>query len=761
VSIKIKLALLISAVATIILSLNLSIFYFSSKNDQEENLRREMITIAKQIGTSLDAAEKSKQFMEWTIGEKLRAVAVAAKSELDPRIDRVDNSQLAELSKKLGVDHISLWRKTADDILVGKSSDPKELDMGSKTMDYWYTAFNQLFDKREVTIPQGQKLPNYWSGPYQYASSDPDRINKWGYYYDGTTDYMINPYINAQVFLDYENKIGTSSLIRSLLADNDDILGIAGFDPAFFGKPQIVKFKKGKPVYNLDVRDVPFGEYTYVNKENDVHLVAKASRSREVLTTRIHSEGKDVIKSFIPLSEDMPYIVGVVFDYGAVKKELKDQLILHATISIALILGTWVASYFIAGVLIRPLRYILDIVNEIAEGKFGRKIAVRSRDELGRLSGSVNVMAENLQTYTGRLRDYAEELRSTKAYLESFVDHTSDAIHVTDLNGRVTQANKAFESIYGWRGDEVLGQTLRNVPDDRLREYEEVRRRVAAGDSVADFETVRVRSDGTAIDASITASPIRDEKGDIVAIAEISRNITARKQTEEVIRRTEKLSVIGQMAAGVAHEIRNPLTTLRGFVQLGQKSGALAPGYLDIMLSELDRINLIVGEFLVLAKPQAGHSQSVDLAVLLSDMLSLLESQAGLLNVAFETRFGKDVPHVPCDANQIKQVIINVVKNSLEATGEEGGRIVIELGYEEESASAVIRIADNGRGISEEDLARLGEPFFTKKASGNGLGLMVSQRIVANHKGGMKIASKVGEGTVVEIRLPSVKERIN
>lgn len=245
-SIKVKLSLLISLIATIILSLNISIYYYSSKHEMENGLRQEMLTIAQQIGTNLDAAEKSKRLMEAMIGEKLRTVAIAARNELDPRLDRVRNEQLAELSGKFGVEHISLWKRTEDDIKVLRSSDPKELNMGSKTMDYWYTAFNQLLDDGRVTIEQGQKLNHYWSGPYQYASSDPDRIHKWGYYYDGTTDYIINPYVNAQVFLDYENKIGTNALIRSVMSGNEDILAIAGFDPEFFGKPQIVKMKKEK-----------------------------------------------------------------------------------------------------------------------------------------------------------------------------------------------------------------------------------------------------------------------------------------------------------------------------------------------------------------------------------------------------------------------------------------------------------------------------------------------------------------------------------
>ncbi|MCD9020913.1 ATP-binding protein [Cohnella silvisoli] len=761
-SIKAKLSLLISLIVTILLSLNISIFYISSKSELQTNAEQQMITIVKQIGTGLDAAEKSKKFIEDTIGEKLRAVAIDAQNELDPHIDRVRNEQLVLLSRKLGVNHISLWKRTANDIVAVRSSDPNEINISSKTWDYWYTALNQLFDQYKVTIPQGQKRDNFWSGPFQIATSDPTKVYKWGYYYDGTTDYIINPYINAQVLLDFENNIGTNALIRNLMKDNVDIVEITGFDPKFFGKPPIIKIKKGKVVQNLDVRDVLFGDYTFKDGKNDVANVQLTARTGEIQTITKTLNGKKVIKSFIPLSQmtpsnkETPYVISVSFNYGVIERILNHQLIIHISIAIGLIVMAWLASYFIAGFLIRPLRHILNNVNEIADGKFGSKIVIRSKDELGLLSERVNTMAHNLQTYMTKLQISAEELRSTKEYLESFVNHTSDAIHVTDMQGFIVQVNKAFEKMYGWSEEEVLHKLLHHIPEELQNEYMAIRERIRLGESVADYETVRYKKDGQSIDVSITVSPIRNERGEIVAVAEISRNITARKQSEEVIRRSEKLSVVGQLAAGVAHEIRNPLTTIRGFVQLSREQGALSASYLDIMLSELDRINLIVSEFLVLAKPQLTHFQLTDIRKLLNDIIALLDLHANSVNICFETRFGPEIPLLVCEANQLKQVFINVLKNSIEAMPE-GGTITIELQYMVSEEIVVVRIIDQGHGISEEDMPRLGEPFFSNKQSGNGLGLMVSQRIIANHKGTMNITSKLGEGTCVEIRLLAAK----
>ncbi|MFC5405937.1 ATP-binding protein [Cohnella soli] len=752
-TIKAKLSLLISIFVTLILGLNISIYYYSSQSGLRDNAEKQMQTIAKQIGSSLDAAEKSKRYMEETLGEKLRAVALAAQGELDPHVDHVSNEQLAKLSKKLGVDHISLWQRTADDIVVKKSSDPNEVGIGSKTWDYWYTAYNELFDLKKVTVSQGLKLPHYWSGPYQYATSDPTHINKWGNYYDGTTDYMINPYVNAQVFLDYENNAGTEALIRRLLQDNEDIIEIAGIDPEFFGKPEIVKIKKGVAVHNLDVRAVPFGVYELKNEAEDVELVRRAAATGKAEITKTTIRGKEVMRSFVPIGGEKPLVVGISFDYGTVRASLIDQLWLHASISLGLVVVSWFASYVLSGFLIRPLRSILDSVNAMAGGRFGSPIEIRSRDELGMLSESVNVMADNLQSYMGRLKASAEELRSTKEYLESFVTNTSDAIVVTDLDGIVIQANNAFEAMFGWNRQEAMNRPLGHVPESRAEEYAALRDIIMRGDSVADFETVRERTNGQPIDVSITVSPIRGENDEVVAIAEICRNITARKQSEEVIIRTEKLSVIGQLAAGVAHEIRNPLTTLRGFVQLNKQQGGLSGEYLDIMLSELDRINFIVSELLVLAKPQIHRYEELDAGQLLHDMISLLDTQAGLSNVVIETSFGNDVPKMIGDSIQLKQVFLNIMKNSIEAM-DHGGTLSIELDVEPSRDTILLRFIDEGKGISDEDLARLGEPFFTRKVSGNGLGLMVSQRIITNHKGTMNVSSKLGEGTCVEIRFP-------
>jgi len=339
------------------------------------------------------------------------------------------------------------------------------------------------------------------------------------------------------------------------------------------------------------------------------------------------------------------------------------------------------------------------------------------------------------------------------SFLESLFSQSLDAIYVLDAEGRVKLANKAFEDIYGYRMEELLGRPLPTIPTGMEKEYDRLLRKARSGGIVNGFETVRRRKNGEEIHVSTTLSPIRDDEGEVVALAGISRNISERKETEELLRRSEKLSVVGQLAAGVAHEIRNPLTTLRGFVQLQQQNNIGNPVHLELMLAELDRINFIISEFMVLAKPQLNHYQVKDIRKILTDILTLLETQTILNNVLIETHFEEGLPLIHCEENQLKQVFLNILKNGMEAMPE-GGDILLEA-LLLDPGRIMVRITDNGSGIPPEHLSRLGEPFFTSKEKGTGLGIMVSQRIITSHRGSMLFRSELGKGTSVDIVLPT------
>lgn len=345
-----------------------------------------------------------------------------------------------------------------------------------------------------------------------------------------------------------------------------------------------------------------------------------------------------------------------------------------------------------------------------------------------------------------------EDLRATKEMLESFISNTSDAIEVIDLDGHVLQINNAFEKIYGWTCEEIIGEKLPLIPEERVDELYDIVNQLLSGKEITDYETIRLHKDGTVLQVSLTISPIKDADGVTIAIAGISRDITERKKTEELLRKSDRLAVVGQLAAGLAHEIRNPLTSLKGFLQLMYEKGPNQQRYYDIMSSELNRINFIVSEFLIIAKPQVIEFNMKSLKQIIQTVIQLIEPEATMNNVQISVQMPKKDPiMICCSEFQIKQVFINLLKNAIEAMPN-GGEIQMEIRHDEHEVH--IRIVDNGHGIPQERLAFLGEPFYTTKEKGTGLGLMMCYKIIETHQGTIQIESQINAGTEVNMTLP-------
>ncbi len=244
----------------------------------------------------------------------------------------------------------------------------------------------------------------------------------------------------------------------------------------------------------------------------------------------------------------------------------------------------------------------------------------------------------------------------------------------------------------------------------------------------------------------------KDDHGRTGRLFGTVRDITGQKATEEMLRKSEKLKTAGQLAAGIAHEIRNPLTSLKGFSKLlRHASEAQAERYYRIMEGEFDRIELILGELLVLAKPHATSFKPWDVRLIVQEVVDLLNSQAILNDVVIHTEIAAQDGVIPCEKNQLKQVIMNIVKNAIESMAD-GGELKVRVWQESEAVH--VSVTDQGVGISEDMLPKLGEPFYTTKEKGTGLGLMVSYQIIEEHGGTLAFASRPGAGTTVTIRLP-------
>jgi PAS domain S-box-containing protein len=357
-----------------------------------------------------------------------------------------------------------------------------------------------------------------------------------------------------------------------------------------------------------------------------------------------------------------------------------------------------------------------------------------------------------------------EELDTTKEQekrLSTLINSMVDFVNFKDGEGRWIQANDFGLKLFQLENVDYLGKK-----DSELAEYTEFYSEALKYCEVSDEETWENRivtrceevvplPDGTSKIFDTIKVPLFHEDGTREGLVIIGRDITTLRQTEERLSRTEKLSVVGELSASVAHEIRNPLTSLKGFVQLLQMEDDKHQDYYQIMLDELNRINHIVGELLLLAKPQHLKYSKLAIQKILNDVNSLLAVEATLYNVQIESNFPKEDIIIECEPNQLKQLFINLIKNSIEASKSDS-KISISLGLIDDNRLG-ITIQDQGCGISKERLQKIGEPFYSSKEKGTGLGLTVSYKIVQSHKGTIMFDSEIDHGTTVNITLPVVQ----
>ncbi|MSO01001.1 PAS domain-containing sensor histidine kinase [Bacillus paralicheniformis] len=336
------------------------------------------------------------------------------------------------------------------------------------------------------------------------------------------------------------------------------------------------------------------------------------------------------------------------------------------------------------------------------------------------------------------------------------IDQSPANILLTSVDGSVTYANKRFCRMLEKHPDDLIGGDVFNIYrkhfhcDDLNRFWKHVLdKKPWSGELNYQDREQQDRWE------QISLIPVEDSAGNVHQVMLISEDITNQKRSEKMLMKSEMLSAVGQLAAGIAHEIRNPLTSLKGFLQLMIQSKKYQKDYAEVMMSEFIRLEAIINEFLVLAKTKSNTFDPVQVNSIVEDVCMVLESQAVLNNVRIEKQLSGDLPEILAVSNELKQVFINILKNAIEAMEDAEGFITIRSYFEKDSV--FITFEDQGKGISKEVLEKLGEPFYTTKEKGTGLGLMVTFKIIENHGGSIHFESEEGKGTIVKLKLP-IKE---
>jgi PAS domain S-box-containing protein len=371
-------------------------------------------------------------------------------------------------------------------------------------------------------------------------------------------------------------------------------------------------------------------------------------------------------------------------------------------------------------------------------------------------SGALKRIAGVFQDITLQV-NLEQSLKENEQRYRSLFDYNPKAVFSFDLMGNFTATNPVCEDYTGYSASEFANLSFEDITMAEDLAKTKLHFEKAANGVPQNYETRVIRKNNEILDVEVTNIPILVD-GVVIGVYGISDDITEYKRTQEFLRRSEKLTVVGELAAGMAHEIRNPLTPMKGFVQLLQQSESTNDKrYLDIILSETLRIEKIINQYLSFARAEIAIFKDIDLSELLVQVIQLLTPQATMNNVEILLNCQSCIPPIEGDKSQLEQVFVNLLKNSIESMPN-GGEILLNA-YSATSGQISIQVIDHGNGIPSDRIAKLGEPFYTTKEKGTGLGLMTCYKIIGNHNGRIHIESTLGKGTNVTVKLP-VKTRI-
>ncbi len=438
--------------------------------------------------------------------------------------------------------------------------------------------------------------------------------------------------------------------------------------------------------------------------------------------------------------------------------KLRKQVLTFTAIVFGLFLP--VTFFFVHG-LTRPIRKLMAGAKDIRKGNLGQKIQIDSKDEFSALAREFNKMA---QTLKGSLN----EILNLKNFKEDIFRNLSSGIITVDDGGRITSINKSAQVMLGCTADDKQQEAL---PVQQIRDL--LKAAMVSGKDVLDHELELPTANGEMAYVEVNTSQLKNISGGMIgAIADI-RDITRRKRMEEIMVRVDKLASLGQLSAGMAHEIRNPLAGIKTSVQvLAERAGSEDEKVLiSGILSEINRLNKIVSDLLSFSRPSKPRLNAIEAPRILEKVIEMVKEKIRKHHIQVTYQWEEGLPKILADKEQLHQIFLNLTLNGIKSM-EKGGTLSLSAhifrdkkGLEGatprnldikayEKPYIAIRFKDTGHGIAKENLSRVFNPFFSTSPSGTGLGLPIVHTLMEKNSGYIFIDSIVSKGTQVLLLLP-------
>lgn len=427
---------------------------------------------------------------------------------------------------------------------------------------------------------------------------------------------------------------------------------------------------------------------------------------------------------------------------------------------------------FVTHLVLRPISRLIEGVRFIAGGDYQQRVAIEAEDEIGTLAREFNVMATSLQARDRSLKQSREdlteayeelqrahqELKTLSLYNENIIHSIGVGLIVCDRDERITTVNPAAVTMWGiqWPdmqetkvGEVAALQSVMALPHEVLETGKIIRREAVA----------LLQKDGSSRLLDCAFVPLVDDQKAVQGIILLSEDVTERTRTKQRLIQSERLALIGRMSAQVTHEIRNPLNALGLNTELlGDEIAALDPNHgsdawalLRSVTQEIDRVTAVTDSYLRLARLPTPHLEREDVGEIIQSLLRFLGEEFATKGIQLSFEVEEGLPEALVDENQLRQALLNIIRNSSEAM-EAGGQLEIRVAGRDDAVEMLLR--DDGEGIEPAIMGRIFDPFYSTKSQGTGLGLPITHQIIVEHGGSLTCESVPGEGTTFRIRLP-------
>lgn len=420
---------------------------------------------------------------------------------------------------------------------------------------------------------------------------------------------------------------------------------------------------------------------------------------------------------------------------------IEEALVLLILITCGVVTLSIYASYKISSSLTKPIEKMIHSVNDIASGQYGLMINETNQLELQHLTDSINQMSL-------RLKESFDTILGDKIYRDQILNSLPVGIITSDDQTSLFTLNKSAENVLS-----VDNEKIKNLIDNREYFQNKLFWDILLNGQICQNIKVPLKISGIKYQLLVSQSELINQQKEVIGRIFYFIDITKTEELEKRINQSEKLALVGELAAGAAHEIRNPLSVIKGFLSLMNDEISdmeKEQFYLPLVMKEIDRINIIVEDMLLLSKPGAPILKEMYIDDIINDILPLM-THSSLKEEQIDFIINVERLPVFVDINQMKQVFYNLIRNSKEAIN---GRGQIHIYSTKESGFYHIYIQDTGTGIPLDMQQSLYHPFSTSKGNGTGLGLTLVQRIVQNHEGKIELVSTSSEGTTFLVSLP-------